>query len=201
MCLFIESIKIKDGQCFNLPLHQQRMNRSRKALCGSRGDISLINIIQVPEQYRYGLVKCRVVYGEAVQKIEFVPYTFPLIHTLQCVREDDIEYAYKYADRSAILSAFGRRGASDDVLILQDNYLTDTSFCNVVLKKGDNYFTPETCLLHGVKRQQLLQEGKITESRISLDDLHAYDSLHLINAMIDIEDSVSMAITSIAKPA
>lgn len=197
MSLFIESIKIEDGQCFNLPLHQARMNRTRKEALDCNQEILLSNVINVSSAFNKGLVKCRVLYGKEIQKVEFGFYHFPQIHSLQIVLDNAIEYTYKSADRSLIEKDYQKRGAADDILIVKNGCITDTSFCNVLLKKEEKYFTPDTFLLNGVKRQQLLQEGKITERHITIGDLNDFDSIHLINAMIDIEDSIQMPVSAI----
>jgi 4-amino-4-deoxychorismate lyase len=51
--------------------------------------------------------------------------------------------------------------------------------------------------LNGTKRQQLLREGKISEREISVDSLGDYDRIYLINAMLDIEDGISLSVSSI----
>lgn len=197
MSLLIESIKIKDGVIFNLPLHQRRMNKARKDLCECRSEIVLADLINIPLQYKTGLIKCRIVYGKEIQQIQFTPYRFPSIHSLQIVHEDKLNYAYKLADRSAITTAYDKRGNADDILIIKNGYITDTSFCNVLLLKENKYFTPKTYLLNGVKRQQLLQEGKIIEIHIAPAQLKYYESIHLINAMIDIEDQININVRNI----
>lgn len=198
MCLLIESIKIKDGVIFNLPLHQKRMDKARKDLCKSDSGIALADVIKIPVLYKTGLVKCRILYGKEIQQIEFIPYHFPPIQSLKIVT-GDLKYDYKSADRSDIDTVFKKRGNADDVLIIKNGYITDTSFCNVLLREQNNYYTPDTFLLNGIKRQQLLNEGKITERAITADDLKNYDSIHLINAMIDIEDRVCLPIDDINK--
>lgn len=197
MCLLIESIKIKDGKIFNLSLHQKRMDKARKDLCKSDYRIVLADVINIPPQFKTGLIKCRILYGMEIQQVEFIPYHLPSIHSLLAVLEDDIKYNHKLADRSAIDAAFGKRGGADDIIIIRNGFLTDTSFCNILLRRQKNYYTPDTFLLNGVKRQQLLNEGKITEKCITVNDLKDYDSIHLINAMIDIEDQICIRIEDI----
>lgn len=198
MSLFIESIKIEDGRCFNLPLHQERMNSTREAAFGKSPEISLEEVIKIPPGGRKGRVKCRVVYGEKIDTIEFVPYRLPSIHSLQIVYDDQLDYAFKYADRRRLEAAYRKRGGADDVLVIKNGCVTDTFFCNVVLRKGELYYTPDTFLLNGVRRQQLLREGKITERRIAAPDLKKFDSLCLINAMIGLEDRVCIAPANIS---
>ena len=78
---------------------------------------------------------------------------------------------------------------SDDVLIVKNGFVTDTSFSNVVFRQDDRLFTPDTFLLNGCKRQELISKGTIEERKISLDDIKSYQCCYLINAMLDIEDN------------
>lgn len=197
MCLLLESIKIKNGIIYNLPLHQKRMNEARKKLFGCRDEIVLTNKINITEPYKTGLIKCRILYEKEIQRIEFIAYRFPSIHSLQIVHDNSLDYTYKTADRSAIEAVYNQRGNADEVLIIKNGFITDTSFCNIVLCKEEDYFTPDTFLLNGIKRQQLLHAGKIREKSIPIDQLKEYDSLYLINALIDIEDQICINVRNI----
>lgn len=196
MCLLIESIKIKNGKCFNLSIHQRRMDKALNDLFGHTNEIVLEQAITIPALYQHGLIKCRILYDKVIRQIEFIPYTFPSIRSLQVIHTK-MDYAYKLADRSAINNAFKKRGKADDVLFVKNGFITDSAFCNILLGKNGNYITPDTFLLNGVKRQRLLQEGKISEQPVSIKDLGNFDSLHLINAMIDIEDGISISLKNI----
>lgn len=197
MCLFIESIKVRDGVAFNLPLHQKRMDKTRRDRCGQSDTIRLEEVVKVPEQYRKGLIKCRVLYGQTIHQLAFTAYSLPTIHSLSMIHDDHLDYAYKSSDRHQIENHYNKRGDADDILVIKNGLLTDTSFCNVVLRKGKAYFTPDSFLLNGVKRQQLLLEGRITEQRVRMEDLRDCDAIHLINAMIDLEDDLQVPISRV----
>jgi 4-amino-4-deoxychorismate lyase len=100
------------------------------------------------------------------------------------VTDDDIDYRFKYADRRRLQSLFARRGDCDDVLIVRNGLLTDTSYCNIVLYDGQDWWTPDTPLLPGTARQRLLDEGLIRERRIRVEDLPRFEHIRLINAML-----------------
>lgn len=197
MYLLIESIKVKDGQVFNLPFHNQRLNQARRILWNCKDEIELSKALIIPPELGNQLVKCRVLYGREIKEITFKPYSLPVIGNLKIICDDNIEYPLKYADRSAIDRLFKMRQPCDDILIVKKNLLTDSSFCNVVLQKDGIYFTSSSCLLNGTKRQLLLQEGEITETEITFKSFRQYETLHLINAMIDLEDDVNMPIEQI----
>jgi len=106
-------------------------------------------------------------------------------------------YAYKFADRSALNSLLRQKGNCDEILICRDGFITDTSYSNVVFQEGSRFYTPRSYLLNGTKRQQLLRSGVISEREISTASLGEYDRVYLINAMLDIEDGVSLPVSSI----
>jgi 4-amino-4-deoxychorismate lyase len=52
-------------------------------------------------------------------------------------------------------------------------------------------------LLNGTKRQLLLSNGIINEAQISVDSINDYDRVWLINALLDIEDKISIPVNQI----
>ena len=76
MCLLIETIRIADKQLQNIPLHELRMNKSRRELFGVCEDIDLHEAINIPENISDGIYKCRVVYGLQIKEISIEPYVF-----------------------------------------------------------------------------------------------------------------------------
>lgn len=197
MCLLIETLKVKDRKLFNISFHNERMNKARKELWNGERKLDLSQEITIPSRLDNGLFKCRVLYSKGIEKVQFIRYQKPIIKQLKLVFSNEINYSYKYADRSSINTLYEKRYPYDDILIVKNNWLTDTSFCNIVLKKKEEYYTPIHCLLKGTKRQKLLSEKKITEKEISWKELEEYESLYLINAMIDMEDHVCIAIKDI----
>ncbi len=195
MCLLIESIKIKDGQLFNIRYHNDRMNAARRALYGSEQEVDLRQVIDGVG--RTGIIKCRVVFDRQIREIQYIPYELPDIRTLQVVIDDTIVYDYKYKNRKELRTLYERRGDADDVLIVKNGRVTDSYFCNLVFERSGRLFTPASCLLKGTKRQQLLEERKVKEADISVEELPLFDKLYLVNAMIDLEDEISIDIAHI----
>ncbi len=60
MCQFIETIRIEDGQVYNLSYHTARMNRTRAAFWKEAAPIDLSGFISPPSLS--GIWKCRIVY-------------------------------------------------------------------------------------------------------------------------------------------
>lgn len=184
MSLLIESIKLLDGQFHNLVLHELRMKDSLEDLCGVDESFDLEKFLHETEFPKKGLYKCRIVYDDANKVVEYIPYVSRMINTLKIVEDNKISYEYKFKDRSEIGALFDRRGDCDDILIVKDGNITDSSIYNIVFKRKDIWVTPWSALLLGTMRQSLIQQNIIREEEITKDDIHTFESFKLINAMV-----------------
>lgn len=193
---FIETIKVKDGSFCNLSLHSLRAIRTSGIHFGVSLNFDIPTDI-IPMDMRIGIVKCRVLYSDTVESITFEPYRFRPINNLALVYDNNIDYTYKSEDRSRLQSLISQKGNCDEILIVKNGYITDTSYSNIVLENSKGLFTPSTPLLAGIKRQLLIDEGTIIERNIRVDDLHRYLRAYLINAMIDLDDNVGVSIMDI----
>ncbi len=189
MCRLIESIKIENRQLVNIEWHNTRFNETRKDLFSVHSDINLREAIDIPSNLSTNTYKCRVLYKETIKAIEFHPYTIKPVKTLKLVIDDTIEYAYKYEHREAFANLMKQKGSADDILIVKNGCVTDTSFSNIAFFDGKQWYTPETYLLNGTQRQRLLAKGAIKEKRITIADLQNFKETKLINAMLDFEST------------
>lgn len=194
--LFIETIKVKDGSFCNLSLHSRRAIRTSEIHFGVSLNFDIPTDI-IPMDMRIGIVKCRILYSDTVESITFEPYRFRPINNLALVYDNDIDYTYKSEDRSSLQSLVSQKGNCDEILIVKNGYITDTSYSNIVLENNEGLFTPSTPLLAGIKRQLLIDAGTIIEKDIRVDDLHRYSRAYLINAMIDLDDNVGVSSTNV----
>ena len=180
---FVETIRVEEGRAWNLVRHNERMNRTRRAFWGDNVDnLRLENWIH-PEDYQERM-RCRVVYGMNIVKVEYFRYQMRNVNSLKLVTCDEADYSYKYADRSLLNTLYEQRGEADDVLIVRNGLLTDTSIANVALFDGSDWYTPVCPLLKGTCRQQLLDERKVRERDIKVEDILKYSDIALFNAMI-----------------
>ncbi len=187
MSLLFETIKLIDGKYCNLFYHEQRMIRSLETLCGVEDDIILDEFLQELSAPQEGVYKCRIVYDDVTKEVEFVPYQVRPVKTLKVIESDRIRYEYKYADRKEINKLFENRAGCDDILIVKKGEVTDTSYANIVFRRGDEWITPWSPLLKGTMRQKLIEENKIIPEKILLDDIPAFSSFKLINAMLEFD--------------
>jgi 4-amino-4-deoxychorismate lyase len=187
MSLLIESIKLLDGEFHNLFYHEQRMNRSLKTLCGVHDHFLLEEFLDNIEKPTSGLYKCRIVYDDEMKDVEFIPYTAKKIETLRIVEHDRIHYEFKYVDRKTIDRLYDLRKNHDDVLIVKRGLVTDSSYSNIVFRKGKRFYTPWSCLLKGTVRQSLLERELIEEEEIYKEDIKSFETFKLINAMLEFD--------------
>jgi len=187
MSLLVESIKLLDGQFCNLFHHEQRMNRSLKMLCGVQANVNLEEFLKSLEVPVTGLRKCRIVYDDVSMDTEVLAYEIKPIKSLRIIENDRVSYEFKYADRRSINRLFDLRRNCDDILIVKGGLVTDTSFANIVFKKGKKWYTPWAPLLKGTMRSKLLETNRIHEDEIRLKDIYNFESFKLINAMLEFE--------------
>src|SRR5688572_20380296 len=187
MSLLLESIKLVDGEFRNLFYHERRMNRALKFLCGAQEHFDLEDFLKNIDLPKQGLYKCRLVYDDATRDIEFIPYQHKTINSLRVVEHDRISYEFKYADRRMIDRLFELRKACDDILIVKRGQVTDSSYANIVFKKGKFWYTPWSALLKGTMRANLLERNIIIEEEIRVEDIKTFESFKLINAMVEFD--------------
>ncbi len=180
MSLFFESIKILDGKIYNLKYHNQRVKKTLHDIYHVDKDIELDDFIKAPKK---GLYKCKVVYSKTLQNISYSTYHPKEFKSFKLINSN-IEYNYKSVNRDQIDNLFAKRENCDDIIIIQDNLIKDTSIANIALFDGLKWFTPKTPLLKGTQRAKLLEEKIVFEKDLKLKDLEKSTKFAIINAMI-----------------
>jgi len=181
---FIESIKYENGIYENLDLHQERIDRTFKFHFPKFSSHNLQ--IQLPKLAIEGTYKVRVIYDNEKVNVEYAKYIPRKIESLEVIH-GSLTYPFKYEKRDQF-EQLRKESFADDVIICVEDNVTDSSYANLVFWDGIEWFTPETFLLNGVKRQQLLLEAKIKEAPIQKNDIGAFKKVSLINAMLDLGD-------------
>jgi 4-amino-4-deoxychorismate lyase len=180
---FFETIKILDGHVFHLEYHQERYESVLKSLgIGEFKNIS--EYLQAPEK---GLFRCRMVYDADSLEITCHEYKKREVKTLKLVYDDAIEYAQKSTDREKLNALYDLRENCDDVLIVRNSLITDTSIANIAFYREGVWYTPKKPLLEGTTRARLLKSKKIEEADIKEEDLKDYSGVALLNAMIEFD--------------
>ncbi|MPR33455.1 aminotransferase class IV family protein [Salmonirosea aquatica] len=190
-----ETICVQQRQFSDLmPYHQARLNRTRRELYGIAEPLNLRDILEIPDTVDAGKHKCRVTYGPDIVNIEWERYLPRSISRLQLVEDNTIEYAYKYKNRDHLNQLHAQRGDCDDVLIVKNGLITDTSYANVALFDGSSWYTPKVPLLPGTQRARLLDERVLIPREIRVDDLSRYSEVKLFNAMVSWEEGAQLAV-------
>jgi len=175
--MLFETIKVEDGEIFNLKWHNQRFNKSRKELFYSTSDIDLKAFISPPKT---GLYRCKIVFNNKIQSLEYFPYEAKIFQSFKVVKSQ-LDYQYKYTNRLAFQELVKKHG---EVIIEKDGLLTDTSIANIAFFDGKTWFTPTTPLLKGTTRARLINEGFLTLKNIKKENIKKYSHFALMNAMI-----------------
>lgn len=189
MFRLVETVKLKNGIFENVDLHNERFNNSRKYLFDVNDSIDLNELLSSYQYEKSGVFKTRVVYNQDIVKVEFVPYVLKQLHSLKLVF-GEIDYGYKYEDRTGINKLFEFRDNCDDILIVKDGKLTDTSAANIAFFDKDRWYTPLHPLLKGCEREKLIRSKMIFEEDIKVSDLERFDKAALFSTMVDFGEIV-----------
>ena len=187
MSQFIESIKVEDQKIFLLELHQKRVNETFSHF-GKEGSIDLQKIFKNLEVDENGLYKLKIVYDLNKNfRTQLIPYAISEVDDFQLVENNTYDYSFKFEDRKEF-EKMKTKCRAEEIIIVKNNHITDTSFSNLLFLKGKEWFTPTTYLLNGVQRQHLLQNKKIKEAEITPQNLKEYSHFQIINALNDFDD-------------
>jgi 4-amino-4-deoxychorismate lyase len=197
MSLLFETIRLQDGVLQNLEFHNDRLNHSRKSLYKSNNIIDLEQVVQIPGNCKKGLFKCRVSYSREIKTIEFELYVPHVVKSLRMIEANTILYNYKYTNRGRLNELLTKRERFDEILIIKNGFVTDTSYSNIIFFDGTRWVTPSTPLLHGTMRSFLLKNEIISEMKIKVPDLKQFQKARLINAMNPFESGKDIKIEKI----
>jgi 4-amino-4-deoxychorismate lyase len=184
----VESLKVQNNKLFNTEYHNERFNESRFVLFGSNDFIDLNDFVN-PSFNDDRIYKCRVLYKSLIEKVEFIPYKPKRISSLKLVHCDDIEYSIKYADKKRFEELLSKNKSYDDILIVKNGFITDTSFSNIAFYDGRKWLTPSSPLLKGTQREFLLQNKVIFEEVIQAIGIYRFEKAILFNALLDFDVS------------
>ncbi|DAB28556.1 MAG: branched-chain amino acid aminotransferase [Sulfurimonas sp. RIFOXYD12_FULL_33_39] len=188
MCkIFLETIRAEDGEVFHISYHQKRYESVLKKF-GVKEVQNLSLYLNPPKN---GMYRCRLTYDLSKEPhqidVTYYKYIKRDIASLKLLYDDNIEYSLKSTCREELDKLFAKRGECDDVLIIKNSFITDTSIANIAFYDLQRWITPALPLLKGTTRQRLLEEGKIFEKKIHVDELKNFSNVALMNAMIDFD--------------
>ncbi|WP_072680449.1 aminotransferase class IV family protein [Arcobacter sp. LA11] len=176
---YFETIKCEDFEVLNLDYHNKRVANTIGL------NINLQEYIYPPSNE---LLRCKVIYDEeGITDVEYFKYKKREIKSFKIIVEDKINYSKKYVNRTALDNLFNQRENADEIIIIKNDFVTDTSIANIAIHDGSSWITPKTPLLYGTTRARLIEEKRIFEKEITIDMLKNAKKFALMNAMIDFD--------------
>jgi 4-amino-4-deoxychorismate lyase len=103
---------------------------------------------------------------------------------------------YKSTERQAISKLYDLRGDCDDILLVRNGCVADSSYTNIAMFDGDKWITPKRPIIYGTNRAYLLDNNLITEGNIAISDISKFQKIRMFNAMIEFGE-IELDISSI----
>ncbi|MFA6742212.1 MAG: aminotransferase class IV family protein [Arcobacteraceae bacterium] len=183
--IYFETIKCEDYEIFNLEYHNKRVANT----------IGLnINLQEYIYPLSEDLLRCKVIYNDfEIINVEYFPYKKREINSFKLIFDDEISYSKKYLDRKKLDNLFSQKEESDEIIIIKNGIVTDTSIANITIFYENTWITSKNCLLNGTTKNRLLEEKFLIEKDISLEMFKKASKIALMNAMIgfDIKENYS----------
>ena len=187
MSQLFESICVLNGRVLNLKWHELRYHSAYSKLFGASPKKSVLAGLQIPIEFQAGKVKLKIIYGQNQKEFSFQRYKTQKIERLKVVHHNKLDYSLKYSERQTLNELFTLKENCDDVLIVKNGEITDTSYGNVIFFDGTNWITPKNPLLKGTCRARLISDQKAREQVIKVEHLNRFKVVKVINAMRDLD--------------
>jgi len=194
--LLVESVRIEFKQLQHVEYHNMRFNSARKTMFGADNKINLEEMILIPESISDNRYKCRITTDGISLHYNISEYHQKEIKSLKVVYCNTIDYSIKTDNRDQLNSLYERKENCDDIIIVKNGLVTDSSSANILLFDGKEWVTPNSPLLKGTMRQYLLNHNLIKEEEVKIENLNRYKKIKLVNAMIDFDRAPEVAIPS-----
>ena len=177
--VYFETIKCDDYEVFNLDFHNERVANT----------IAMnLNLQEYIYPLSNELLRCKLVYDDSgVLEVNYFPYKKREIKSFKLLSDDSIDYSKKYLDRSELDELINQKDSCDEIIIIKNGLITDTSIANIAILYDGVWLTPKKPLLKGTTRARLLKEGELIEKDITVEMLKSCEKLALMNAMIDFD--------------
>lgn len=194
MFSFLETICIENGLLKNLPYHQKRVNDTFESIYPDRVPIDLSEALSKKNIPSSGIHRVRVIYEEQIISIEFILYQEKKIASMKIVNTGEFDYGFKWADRSYFEHTLTENKEVDEVIFELDGKIQDCTIANLAFLKNGIWYTPKNPLHWGTTRARLIDENKIQETDIFLDELSSYSHICLINVFRELSLAKSLSV-------
>jgi len=180
MSLFFETLLIKDKKINNLTYHNARLNDTIKQNFNIKSRLDLANFIDIEDDKE---LRCKVIYDRSIKEILYYPIKKRIFKKFKLI-DSDIVYDFKYLDRSKLDNLYKQKEDCDDIIIIKNDLLTDTTIANIAYFDGKDWITPKTPLLKGSMRAYMLKNKLLLEKDVKIEDIKKAKKIALINAII-----------------
>jgi 4-amino-4-deoxychorismate lyase len=182
MFLF-ESIRVNDGQVPLLDFHQKRIELSYSAVFKKVSTYNLKECIE-PFLKKDGIQKCRFIYDDKNYRVEIIDYQLIEPKRIGWLRIDpNFNYSFKFFNRSFFNKINEVYSACDEIILIQNNEITDSTYCNIVIYINNEWILPKSYLLNGVERSRIISKYNFTVAPVSIDKFLLAKEYKLINSM------------------
>jgi 4-amino-4-deoxychorismate lyase len=195
MFSFLETVCIENGLPQHLEYHQKRIDQVFFDFYPNESILQIEELFSKLELPSFGKYRARVVYEEYWIKTEIVTYQEKNIQKLKIIDFPELDYSYKWEDRSYFKAILEQNANADEVIISQHGLITDCTIANLAFLKDSIWYTPKNTLLKGTTRARLLNEGKIQELDILVDEILSYSHICLINVFRPLDQEKSLLIS------
>jgi 4-amino-4-deoxychorismate lyase len=168
-----ETIKVANWSYQNIDYHINRAKYSSKSIF--KREIEFVLPLAKIENGR-----CKVIYSNKIEKIEFFEYRPKIINGFSIV-DTDIEYQYKFFDRNTIDNITTQYPSDVEVIFAKNGILRDSSIANIAFLYKTEWITPKKFMLYGTTLDRLKSELRFED--IYIDDIHKFKKVALMNAM------------------
>lgn len=200
MSRFLETIRICDGQPLHLDWHQGRVSDTFSKFYPGAAPFRLESLFRTSTPPAGSDLRWRIRYDHISCETEFSSFQVKPLQSLQLIRlPPEYSYWYKFADRRILELASSRRGVADDVLLIRDGWITDTTVANVAFLKNNRWYTPAIPLLAGTTWKRLVTHGTLTPRPIHVHDLDRYEACAVFNALRDWDPALAIPVGAIGR--
>ena len=186
MFQFVETMAYMGGKVPLLDYHQERVNCTFWEFFPGKKPHRLRSLL--PKMETTETLKLRLQYGPSDYVLEACQHQQPVVSSLRVVSDDRITYPYKYADRTQLNRLLQKRRGADEVIIVKNGLVSDSSMSNLCFYDQKRWYTSTGFLLNGIRRQHLLATRQIREIPIDRKRIETFHSVCLINALLDLGD-------------
>ena len=195
MFSFLETICLENGLLKNLPYHQKRVQDTFESFYPELIAFNLVDVFTQQAIPSHGIYRVRVIYEEQIKSIEIIPYQEKNIAILKLVNTGEFDYGFKWADRSYFEQILSENKDADEVLFELNGKIQDCTIANVAFLKNGIWYTPKNPLHWGTTRARLIDENKIQETDILLEELSSYSHICLINVFRELSLAKSLSVS------